>query len=128
MAMTAPAGGSRWWRGLSCAAIVLTATVLVGHSYGGAAAIAAADRLPSVTHIATLGAPFDVAHVIESIGVSREAIARDGRADFTLFGRPLVIGADFVEQASNDAQRQSLAHLAQSLLGITDPDLEERQP
>ena len=99
----------------------LTATVLVGHSYGGAAAIAAADRLPSVTHIATLGAPFDVAHVIESIGVSRKAIARDGRADFTLFGRPLVIGADFVEQASNDAQRQSLAHLAQSLLVLHSP-------
>ncbi|TMH05795.1 MAG: alpha/beta fold hydrolase [Betaproteobacteria bacterium] len=37
--------------------------LLVGHSLGGAAALAAASELPDVTAIATIGAPFDAAHV-----------------------------------------------------------------
>ena len=38
--------------------------ILVGHSLGGTAVLAAAARLPSVKAVATIGAPFDAAHVI----------------------------------------------------------------
>lgn len=100
----------------------LTATVLVGHSYGGAAAIAAAHRLPSLTHVVTVGAPHDVAHVIDSIGVSRTELEKNGSADFTLFGRKLAIGRQFVEQASNAAQHERLAGLSQSLLVLHSPE------
>src|SRR5690606_70503 len=37
-------------------------SLLVGHSLGGAAVLAAAPDLPSVKAVATIGAPFDPAH------------------------------------------------------------------
>ena len=38
-------------------------SLLVGHSLGGAAVLAAASRIPEVTAVATIGAPFDPAHL-----------------------------------------------------------------
>ena len=37
--------------------------ILIGHSLGGAAVLCAAGHLPSVRAVATLGAPFDPAHI-----------------------------------------------------------------
>jgi alpha/beta superfamily hydrolase len=37
--------------------------MLVGHSLGGAAVLQAAQRIPSVRAVATIGAPFDPGHV-----------------------------------------------------------------
>ncbi|PSR13783.1 MAG: osmotically inducible protein C, partial [Bacteroidetes bacterium] len=37
--------------------------LLIGHSWGGAAVLHVADQLPSVKAVATIGAPFDPAHV-----------------------------------------------------------------
>ncbi len=36
--------------------------VLIGHSLGGAAVLAAAERVPEAVAVATIGAPFDPAH------------------------------------------------------------------
>ncbi len=37
--------------------------ILVGHSLGGAAVLAAAGRIPEVRAVATIGAPYEPAHV-----------------------------------------------------------------
>lgn len=96
-------------------------SILIGHSYGGAAALAAIDRLPTVSHVATIGTPFDVTHVIESIGSSKAEIEEQGDVRFTLFGRQLSIGREFVAQASNTAQRERLAKFDRSLLVMHSP-------
>lgn len=95
---------------------------LVGHSYGGAATIAAAEHVASVTHVVTIGAPHDVGHVIESIGSSQAEIAERGEADFSLFGRTLKIGSTFLEQASNSEQQARLSRFSKSLLVLHSPD------
>src|SRR5262245_43768011 len=40
-------------------------SILVGHSLGGAAALIAAGEMPGIRAVATLGAPFDVSHVLQ---------------------------------------------------------------
>lgn len=96
-------------RGLQC-------SILIGHSYGGAAAIAAATRLPQVEHLVTIGAPFEVDHVLDTIGADRAELAGAGRITVTLMGRETVITDAFVKQASNADQAARLAALEARLL------------
>lgn len=55
--------------------------LLIGHSLGGAAAIAAANEIPSVRAIATLGAPFDPAHALRHFGYALAEIERNGAGE-----------------------------------------------
>ena len=72
----------------SMAASGMAPSLLIGHSFGGAAVLAAAGRLPEVKAVATIAAPFDVAHVLHQFApASLEAIARDGMARVPLAGR-----------------------------------------
>ena len=72
------------------------ASLLVGHSLGGAAVLNAAGRIESVTAVATVGAPADPAHVHHLIASHVEQIERDGSATVNVGGRPVEIGSDFV--------------------------------
>lgn len=96
-------------RGLVC-------TMLVGHSYGGAAIIAAASRLPAVVNLVTIGTPFEVDHVLDTIGAEREQIVREGSVRLSIFGRDAVITEEFLAQASNELQMERLANLSARLL------------
>jgi putative redox protein len=72
--------------------------VLVGHSLGGAAVIAAAASLPSVRAVATIGAPADLEHLMALLGGALPEIEADGVAEVDLGGaRPARVGRGFVE-------------------------------
>lgn len=73
--------------------------VLIGHSLGGAAAIVAAARLPSLKALVTLAAPSDAAHVIGNIQGDIDAIERAGSGEVSIGGRPFRVSADFLAQA-----------------------------
>jgi len=68
--------------------------LMIGHSLGGAAVIAAAGRVPSVRAVATIGAPADPGHVLESFGAALGTIRAEGEAEVTLAGRPFRIGRE----------------------------------
>ncbi|MEQ9104230.1 MAG: alpha/beta fold hydrolase [Rhodothermales bacterium] len=71
--------------------------LLVGHSLGGAAVLHVAERLPDVKAVATIGAPFDPAHV-RSLFSNKEAdIRKDGAATVSIGGRPFTIRNSFLE-------------------------------
>lgn len=72
-------------------------SLLVGHSLGGAAVIAAAIDIPEVSAVATIGAPDDpghVAHLFESVLPTVES---EGRADVVLGGQRVTVSQDFIE-------------------------------
>lgn len=73
--------------------------ILIGHSLGGAAVLAAASMLHGVRAVATIGAPSDVSHVLHNFGHHAEAIERDGEAEVSLAGRPFTIRRQFIEDA-----------------------------
>ncbi|MBD2841819.1 bifunctional alpha/beta hydrolase/OsmC family protein [Erythrobacter sp. KMU-140] len=74
--------------------------LLVGHSLGGAAVLAAASQLGSskVAAVATIGAPSDVPHVLHNISGDLDAIERDGEGEVTIGGRPFNLSGEFLEK------------------------------
>lgn len=96
--------------------------LLVGHSFGAAAAIVAAADLPNITAVATIAAPFDLHHVLEQFapgGLVR--IMADGEAEVEIAGRPFVICRSFVDDLERHDVRESAARLRRPLLVMHSP-------
>lgn len=74
--------------------------LLIGHSLGGAAVLAAAKELgrEQVAAIATIGAPADVPHVLGNIEGDLAQIQREGQGHVTIGGRRFNLSAQFLEQ------------------------------
>jgi putative redox protein len=72
--------------------------LLIGHSLGGSAMLAAAGRIASASAIATIAAPFDVAqvlHLLDPVGLAR--LEAEGQALVQVVGRPMAVGRVFVD-------------------------------
>ncbi|MGM0449642.1 MAG: alpha/beta fold hydrolase [Pseudomonadota bacterium] len=95
--------------------------LLVGHSLGGSAALAVAERLDSVRAIATIGAPSSPDHVLKQFGKDLERIEENGSAEVDLAGRPFRIRKDFIEDARNHDLKERLHKLRRALLVMHAP-------
>jgi len=105
------------WMGEALAAPQL----LVGHSLGGAAVLAVAERLNSVHAVATLAAPAGPDHVLRQFGADLETIEREGSAEVQLAGRPFRIRKDFVDDAREHSLDERLRQLRRALLVLHAP-------
>ncbi|QYJ02725.1 alpha/beta fold hydrolase [Nocardioides panacisoli] len=72
-------------------------SLVVGHSWGGAAAIVAAQRIPSVKAVVTIGAPSEPAEVERHYDAVIDRALADGSAEWLVGGRALTLKRDFVE-------------------------------
>jgi putative redox protein len=95
--------------------------ILIGHSLGGAAALQAAARLPSVRAVATIGAPFDPAHVKNLFVDALEEIEDRGSADVVLAGRRFTLSREFVRDLEGRRMQETLASLGRPLLIFHSP-------
>lgn len=93
--------------------------VLIGHSLGGAAALAAAPRLASIEALATIGAPATPAHIKRHIGRDLDLIEAAGHAEVLLGGRPFVIRQQLV--ADVDSVELPIGQLRKALLILHSP-------
>jgi putative redox protein len=96
--------------------------LLIGHSLGGAAALAAAAKMPECEAVATIGAPADPKHVCRLFAGHRREIETGGRATVELAGRRFTITRQFLEDIEAQAQRQRIAGLRKALLVLHSPD------
>ncbi|RMF03417.1 MAG: OsmC family protein, partial [Bacteroidetes bacterium] len=111
---------------LEAAANYLTAqyqapSLLIGHSLGGAAVLHVADKLPSVKAVATIGAPYNPAHVKHLLVEGEEEIARKGEAVITIGGRPFNIKQQFLDDLADLRHAQKIEHLGRALLILHSP-------
>ena len=90
--------------------------LLIGHSLGGAAVIAAAGRMPSVKAVVTIGAPADADHVMAQFCESVDDIKRDGEATVSLAGRPFQIRKQFLDDIAGHSLEEAAASLGRALL------------
>ncbi len=90
--------------------------LLIGHSLGGAAVIAAALELPSIQAIATLGAPSDAEHVQHQFQADIETIERDGVAEVKLGGRPFTIKKQFLDDIRGRTLEEAASRLKRPLM------------
>jgi putative redox protein len=95
--------------------------LLVGHSLGGAAVLHAAARIDSVKAIATLGAPFDPAHVRRVLGEAADKAARDGSAEVTLASGTFRVSRKFVEELTAGDPLRTIRELRRPLLVLHSP-------
>jgi putative redox protein len=95
-------------------------SILVGHSLGGTAVLAAARRVPEAVAVATIGSPFEPAHVLHLIR-DVEAVARDGEAEVDIGGRPFRIRRQFLEDISGSKLGDCVAHMGKALLVMHSP-------
>lgn len=95
--------------------------ILIGHSFGGAAVLQAAARLPSVRAVATIGAPFDPAHVRNLFVDALPEIEARGSADVVLGGRRFTLGERFVRNLEAHNVEKTLAELGRPLLIFHSP-------
>lgn len=95
--------------------------LLVGHSLGGTAVLAVAERLESVRAVATLGAPATPEHVLKHFGSGLERIEEEGSAEVALAGRTFRVRRDFVEDTRRHPLPERLASLRRALLVLHSP-------
>lgn len=72
--------------------------LMVGHSLGGAAVLAAADRLPALKAVATIGAPSSIDHVKKHFDLIKGEENGDADYEVHIGGRPFLINNTFLEE------------------------------
>ena len=95
--------------------------LLVGHSLGGAAVIVAAEHIPQVRAVATIGAPSDADHVLHQFAPALGQIEEAGKADVVLAGRPFTIEKQFVEDVRGAKVRDAASALRKPLMVMHAP-------
>lgn len=108
----------------ACAALSdkgMPASMLIGHSLGGAAVLKAAKKMPDIKAVATLGAPFDPAHVAHNFESALPEIEAKGSAEVRLGGRPIRIGKTFLEDIQEEVLSNSIQKMKAALLVLHAP-------
>lgn len=93
--------------------------LLVGHSLGGTAAIAAAARLDGIRAVCTLGAPATADHVLRHLGPAKSE--GDGQIQVDLGGRAFRIAPAFIEELQAQAGENPAKGLRAALLVMHAP-------
>lgn len=96
--------------------------LLVGHSLGGAAVVAAAGSLPGVHAVATIAAPFDVEHALHQFDPDGlRTIEREGSGVVAIGSRPFTVRREFVQNLREQDQGARLVALKRPLLLLHSP-------
>nr|WP_090345477.1 alpha/beta hydrolase [Mycolicibacterium malmesburyense]CRL77550.1 OsmC-like family protein [Mycolicibacterium malmesburyense] len=95
--------------------------LLVGHSFGGSAVIAAAHECPTVKAVATVAAPYEPAHVEHIYDALVERIEQEGEAQFHIGGKALTLKRHFLEDVRNADLRERIHTLRRALLVMHSP-------
>ncbi len=98
-----------------------TGVLLVGHSLGGAAVLAAASDVEGVAAVATIGAPASVEHVLHQVHGDLAAIERDGEGCVTIGGRPFTITRQFIENLRGIDLAGEVGELGRPLMLLHSP-------
>src|SRR4029077_5088460 len=95
--------------------------VLIGHSLGGAAVLAAAHRIAEARAVVTIAAPFDPAHVAGLFGDRVDEIESKGEIEVTLVGRPFRIRRALLADIAGQNLTERIAGLRKALLVFHSP-------
>ena len=95
--------------------------ILIGHSLGGAAILAAAGQIPEAKAVVTIAAPSDPAHVTGLFKNRVEDIRKHGEIEVSLAGRPFRIKREFLDDVAEQGLTAQIASLHKALLVMHSP-------
>ena len=90
--------------------------ILIGHSLGGAAILAAAEQMPEAKAVVTIAAPSDPADVTDMFAEHVDAIREKGEVEVKLAGRPFSIKREFLDDIAEHNLMAKVARLHKALL------------
>ena len=94
--------------------------LLIGHSLGGAAILAAASQVPEAKAVVSLAAPHRADHVLHNFATSIDNIREQGQAEVDLAGRKFTIKQQFIQDLEQ-FEASSLSKLRKALLVMHSP-------
>jgi uncharacterized OsmC-like protein/pimeloyl-ACP methyl ester carboxylesterase len=95
--------------------------ILIGHSLGGAAVLAAAHRIPDARAVVTIAAPYDPGHVLGLFKDIVDEIRARGEGEVTLAGRSFRIRREFLDDVAERKLNNHIADLRKALLVFHSP-------
>jgi uncharacterized OsmC-like protein/alpha-beta hydrolase superfamily lysophospholipase len=95
--------------------------LLIGHSLGGAAVLAAAAEVPEARAVVTIAAPSDPAHVTHLFKDKLDVIGTAGEVEVALAGRPFRIRSEFLEDVAQHRLAEHIGRLRKALLIFHSP-------
>src|ERR1700688_4345756 len=95
--------------------------ILIGHSLGGAAILAAAVQIPEAKAVVTIAAPSDPAHVTGLFKDRIEDIRKHGKVEVSLAGRPFHITREFLDDVAEHGLMAHVTNLHKALLIMHSP-------
>lgn len=96
--------------------------LLIGHSLGGAAVLAAGNDIAEVTAIATVGAPADPASVEQLLTSKIDQIMEAGEAEVIIGERKFKIKKQFLDDIRNQNLLKKISNLKKELLLFHSPE------
>ncbi len=96
-------------------------TIIIGHSLGGAAAIFAADIIPSIKAVAVINSPSDPSHVRNLLQDSTHEITKNGKAKVNLGGIDFTIKKQFLDDLENKSLLKIVGNFKKALLIMHSP-------
>lgn len=96
-------------------------TILIGHSLGGAAVLAAAEHVPEARAVATIAAPAGIEHLLHLLSGSRREIEEAGEAEICLADRPFRIRKQLLDDITDQPQSDRISRLGAALLVMHSP-------
>ncbi len=95
--------------------------LLVGHSLGGAAVLAAALKRPDVRAVATIAAPADPAHLTELLHDQLQPLEKEESVMIDIGGRPFEVRRELIEDLRASELPSALSDLGRPLLIVHSP-------
>lgn len=100
-----------------------TVELLIGHSLGGAAVLAAAGRIPTIKAVATIAAPSDPGFVAKQLADQIKDIGEEGVVETIVAGHTVLIGAPLIDDLQSQSSHiQRIQNLPAPLLVMHSPD------
>lgn len=96
-------------------------SILIGHSLGGAAILAAAGKIPEAKAVVTIAAPSDPAHVTGLFKEHVDNIRAQGEVEVSLAGRPFRIRREFLDDIVEHELMKDVTALHKALLVMHSP-------
>lgn len=94
--------------------------LLIGHSLGGAAVMAAAGQIPDARVVVAIAAPYDPRHV-EHLIANKDELETKGEATVDIGGRPFHVRKQFLEDLERHDPSKTIGDLGKALLILHSP-------
>jgi len=96
--------------------------LLIGHSLGGAAALAAAQHISSIRAVAVIGTPDETTHLYHLLSSDKTRTADPDKRSITLGGKAFDITDALLESLRNQQMRPIIENLNKALLILHAPN------